>query len=448
MLRALVSVRGVVLVFGLVALLLPAALVAQLGIVRTLTAGNEVFAQIREGELAAAEALHLQDDEQTAIRGYAVTKERLVLAPYERDRRMMPALLADLRNSLIAAGIDHTALADVDRVEASNVRWLRTVAEPTIARGRYAGEGGVGDTLVDRFRRDLLPINTALERRFDELRGERDRALHRTTQAALVGIALIVVEIALFFVVVVRMQRELGRERGVVETLQRAAAGRIVAPRHLAIGSAYRSATRGMRLGGDVYDVYRLDADRTLLVVADVSGKGVVAAVDTTFVRYALRALAGEHDDPAAIMTRFDALYRAADGPPESFVSLFLGIHDRRDRTVRYANAGHGACWIRRDRDLEELPPTGPIVGIGGEPFGAATAKLARGELLILATDGLTEARDRSGGFVDAERVHRWLIESDAATPQRFVDAVVAAVTRYVHGRISDDLAILAVTPA
>jgi serine phosphatase RsbU (regulator of sigma subunit) len=140
----------------------------------------------------------------------------------------------------------------------------------------------------------------------------------------------------------------------------------------------------------------------------------------------------------------------SADPAPEAFISLFVAIHDRRDDSLTYANAGHEPCWIRRGTQLERLSPTGPIVGVSGlgaPPFTAAQTTLAKGALLVLATDGLTEARDRSGRFVEEDQVRRWIVERDADVPQRFVDELLAAVTRFRRGRAGDDLALLAITP-
>jgi sigma-B regulation protein RsbU (phosphoserine phosphatase) len=261
---------------------------------------------------------------------------------------------------------------------------------------------------------------------------------------------VIAIEIIVFAVVVTRMRRELDRERGFVETLQNAASVRLVPPAHLAVGSAYRSATRGTRVGGDVYDVYRLDADYTLIVIGDVSGKGLAAAVDTTFVRFAVRALASEGLEPPEIMHRFDTLYRDANGAPESFITLFAGIHDRRNGSLAYTNAGHEACWVRRGDTVEILPPTGPIIGLGGFDgftFGGERTAFGVGDTLVLATDGLTEARDPRGGFVAIEQVTRWVGEVDARTPQAVVDGLLRVVAVHTHGRITDDLAVLAVQP-
>jgi CHASE3 domain sensor protein len=445
--RTFFSFRGLIVVFGFVAVGLPLALVWQLGIVRALNTLNQQIALTRQGQLAAAAVLQYQLDEETAVRGYAATHRPTFLGPYERGSATMPERLAELQQILdeIGTPADRAALKDMRRV---NAEWQRTVATPVIAG--VPGQAARllhGKTLIDRFRHDVEPIDAHLIARYHDAFVQRDRTIRTTTFVSVAAIALIAVEIVVFALVVARMRLELDRERGFVETLQSSASVRLVTPPYLAIGTAYRSATRGTRIGGDVYDVYSIDPDRTLLIVGDVSGKGLAAAVDTTFVRYALRALAGEGLAPDELIRRFEALYRAANPAPESFVSLVAAVYDRRDGSLAYTNAGHEGAWVRRGIDVEQLAPTGPIVGIGGFAFEAGRTTLGAGEFLVLATDGLTEARDPRGAIVPGDRVVAWIAAADARSPQGLVDDLVAFVTRYARGRIDDDLAILAVEP-
>ncbi|MEA2721289.1 MAG: hypothetical protein QOJ39_3153 [Candidatus Eremiobacteraeota bacterium] len=447
-LRTLFSFRGLILVFGLVAVMLPIALVGQLGIVRTLNRINADIAETRQGALATAAVLQYQLDEETGVRGYAATGRRVFLQPYERARRAMPERLAELQQIEDREGADDGDRRTLAELRQLNATWQHTVAEPILA-GAHDQDARLlhGKALIDRFRTGTGSLGAEFAARYDVGVARRERTIRTTTLVSVLAIAVIALEILVFGAVIARMRRELDRERGFAETLQSAASVRLVQPSHLAIGTAYRSATRGTRIGGDVYDVYRLDANRTLLVVADVSGKGLTAAVDTTFVRYALRALASEGLAPDEVVTRFDDLYRCANPPPESFVTLFAGVHDRRDGTVAYVNAGHEACWVRRGATVEVLPPTGPIVGLGGLPFAAARTRLAAGELLVLATDGLTEARNPRGDLAGIVCVTGWVAKAPARTPQELVDDLVRTVTRYTRGRITDDLAILAVEP-
>ena len=449
MLRTLFSFRGLILVFGLVAVGLPVSLVAQLGIVRTLNGINEDIADTREGQLASAAVLEDQHDEETAVRGYAATRNAVFLEPYERARTALPGNLASIERLVASAGgagsDDVRRVAELRRL---NAEWHRSVAAPILAGAPNQDALLLhGKSLIDRFRADVRPLDGHFVAQYRAALQRRDRLVATTTTVALLSIALIGIEILVFGAVVVRMRRELDRERGFVETLQSAASVRLLTPPHLSVGIVYRSATRGARIGGDVYDVYRLDAERTLVVVGDVSGKGLAAAVDTTFVRYAVRTLASEGLTPDQIVLRFDALYRAANPAPESFVTLCAGIHDRRAGSFAYANAGHEPCWVRRGGAVTLLAPTGPVIGLGDSRFGAAQTPLGAGDLLVLATDGLTEARDPAGTMIPIERVTAWIRDLDATTPQGLADALVALVTRYSHGRITDDLAILAVRP-
>jgi CHASE3 domain sensor protein len=447
-LRTLFSFRGLILVFGLVAVGLPIALVGQLGIVRTLNAINQDVAQIRQGQLSTAAVLEYQLDEETAIRGFAATRRRVFLDSYLRARAVMPGALADLAAHSAGDGANGEDDRSVAALRRMNAEWLRTVADPILAGARDQDALLLhGKGLIDRFRRAVVPVNEHFTQRYRAAIARRDATIRTTTLVSILAIGMIALEIVVFGAVIARMRYELDRERGFVETLQSAASVRLVPPPHLAIGTAYRSATRGTRIGGDVYDVYRLDPDRTLIVVGDVSGKGLTAAVDTTFVRYGLRALASEGLAPNDMVQRFDELYRCANPAPESFVTLFAGVHDRRTGELEYVNAGHEACWVRRATAVTILPPTGPVVGVGGVPFAAAHMALAAGDILVLATDGLTEARDPHGRFVPIERVTEWIAQAPARTPQALVNALLEMVKRYTRGRITDDLAILAVEP-
>ena len=448
MVRRLLSFRGLILAFGLVAVGLPLALVGQLGIVRTLNAINLEVVRLREGQLAAVAALQLALDEETGIRGYAASRQRVFLEPYTSARARMSEQLGVLSVHLADSNPKGAERRAFDELGEINARWVRAVAEP-VAAGQALDEKRalLGKTLMDRFRDDIRYIEALQVLAYDRAVQHRNGILTATSTISIVATAVIGIEIVAFGFVISRMRVELDREHDVAESLQRIASARLVAPAHLLIGTAYRSATRGVRVGGDLYDVYRLDDDRTLRVIGDVSGKGLPAAFDTTFVRYGVRTLAAEGFAPEEILTRFDVLYRAANPPPESFVTLFVGIHDRRSRSLAYANAGHEAAWIRTAERLTMLPPTGPIIGLGGFPFEASATPLGGHEMLILATDGLTEARDRSGRFVTLHEVNRWLMDADSTDPSAFADDVLRTVSQWTRGNISDDLALLVVEP-
>jgi serine phosphatase RsbU (regulator of sigma subunit) len=436
-----------ILAFGLVAVGLPLALVVQLGVVRALNDINVDIVGLREGQIGAASVLQLASDEESGIRGYAATRRTEFLEPYSRARRRMGDQLRDLGDHLAdPGGRERNAYDDLG---ITNARWLQWVGDPVAAGEPLSAKSALeGKTLMDRFRDDVRVIEASQVVAYDRAAKHRAWLIHTASTISVAVTATIGVEIVVFAFVLARMRIELDREHAVAESLQRIASARLVPPSHLRIGTAYRSATRGVRIGGDLYDVYRLDDDRTLLVIGDVSGKGLSAAFDTTFVRYAVRTLAGEGLAPDEILTRFDLLYHAANPAPESFVTLFVGIHDRRSRSLAYSNAGHEAAWIRSVDRLTMLAPTGPIIGLGGFPFAAAETALTAGDVLILATDGLTEARDRSGRFVTLHELNRWLMNADASDPATFADDILRTAAQWTRGNIGDDLALLIVAPS
>jgi CHASE3 domain sensor protein len=437
-----------IVAFGLVALGLPLALIVQLGVVRALNDTNLEIAGLRQGQIGAATVLQLASDEESGIRGYAATRRPEFLEPYSRARGRMSDQLRDLGDHLADPTPGGRERGAYDDLGLTNARWLQWVGDPVAAGEPLNAKSALeGKRLSDRFRGDVRVIENSQVLAYDRAAQHRAALIRTTSRISVAVTATIGVEIVVFAFVLARMRLELDREHAVAESLQRIASARLVSPPHLRIGTAYRSATRGVRIGGDLYDVYRLDDDRTLLVIGDVSGKGLSAAFDTTFVRYAVRTLAGEALRPDQILTRFDVLYHAANPAPESFVTLFVGIHDRRSRSLTYANAGHEAAWIRSVDRLTMLAPTGPIVGLGGFPFAEAETALTAGDVLILATDGLTEARDRSGRFVTLHELNRWLMNADASDPANFADDIVRTAAQWTRGNISDDLALLIVAP-
>ena len=125
-----------------------------------------------------------------------------------------------------------------------------------------------------------------------------------------------------------RLNRELEEERAVTRILQRAFRSESTPLPHCDVGSAYLSASSDHAVGGDVFDVYRLSENRALILIADISGKGVDAAVLTAFIKFMVRAIALRNSDPMAILTEFNVVLSKAVGDPYIFVSMFVGLLD------------------------------------------------------------------------------------------------------------------------
>lgn len=210
----------------------------------------------------------------------------------------------------------------------------------------------------------------------------------------------------------------------------------------------YHSASDASRVGGDFYDLFELDRDRLGIVIGDVAGKGLDAAVLTSLVKNTIRAHANEHGKtPSDILSLTnDVIFRST--PTEAFVTVFLGVLDRRDGWMVYANAGHTSAGVLRPAEAPRaLKPTGPILGAFDEVgFGHRLVQLDVGDTLFLYTDGLTEARGEREFY--GERRLFATLSSGTGTASEIVTTVLADVMSFCDYRLTDDVAILAIRQA
>ena len=200
-------------------------------------------------------------------------------------------------------------------------------------------------------------------------------------------------------------------------------------------------------MGGDFYDFIPLPDGRIALVMADVAGKGVAAAFLMAVTRTRLQALAHEYEDPAACLQVANTLL-CANNPLNLFITLFYGVLDPRTGALRYANGGHNPPLLRRPngeiRTLNEA--TGVALGILPDlTYTSITATLQAGDLLLMFTDGVTEAFDLEQRLYGERRLQE-LIAADAGDdPALLVDTLCADVARHAAGAPqSDDITIAA----
>jgi len=326
--------------------------------------------------------------------------------------------------------------------------WLRDVAEPlrkqphapyALFRQTY------GKVYIDQLSGESSRLHDLLEQRLAFAQNELKR---RINQALIGGLASILVfgVIAVVFVASrAQILDVLERESSIVETLQGAFRTDLDDLPQSRLGKAYVSADRDAAVGGDLFDVRRLDANRGLIMIADMSGKGIEAAVNTAFVKYSIRTLALTRNDPAEILSQFNRIFLDTIRDPNLFVVAFVGVIDVSDASLTYASAGHSGAWLRRGDDVEQLAVTGPIVGLDASfSFENRTLRLLRGDLVVLATDGLTEARNVDGDILEDEAAIE-LLRASSRDPQACADDLVAAVRSRSGGAVMDDLALLVI---
>lgn len=203
------------------------------------------------------------------------------------------------------------------------------------------------------------------------------------------------------------------------------------------------------QVGGDFYDFIPLGYHRLGLVIADVSDKGVPAALFMALSRSVMRAVAGEGRSPAATLRRVNDLL-LADTSSGMFVTLFYGVLDTENGRLLYSSAGHNPPYWhqRRSGQLVRLTCRGIALGVVEQPeFEEGEAILEPGDSLLLYTDGVTESFDldeREFGEAGLEQVLR----ASAALPAgALVEAINQAVRSFSHGvRQHDDYTLLAIT--
>ena len=196
----------------------------------------------------------------------------------------------------------------------------------------------------------------------------------------------------------------------------------------------YASMDPAKEVGGDFYDFYLLDEDHLCLLIADVSGKGIPAALFMMSVKIMLQGYAQMERSPAAIFRKTNDRL-CANNKEDMFVTVWLGILDLRTGLLRAANAGHEYPVIRRSGGAFELLKDSHNFVIGGledMDYEEYELRLEPGDEIFLYTDGVPEARRADNTFYGTERMVKALNGSDAEGLKGILDAVRQDVDHFV----------------
>jgi len=192
-------------------------------------------------------------------------------------------------------------------------------------------------------------------------------------------------------------------------------------------------------VGGDYYDFLELPDGDLGVVIADVSGKGVAAALIMSSIQAALRVAAPIESDLAMLMARLNALlYRSTKG--RKYVTLFLGRYTPSTGELRFVNAGHNPPMIILGADVQKLPSTGKPIGLlPDSPFGENVTAIPPGGTLILYTDGLNEAENPQEEEFGNERLTSLLCDAAELPTDRAVSHVLETITAFEAGAHATD---------
>jgi sigma-B regulation protein RsbU (phosphoserine phosphatase) len=201
-------------------------------------------------------------------------------------------------------------------------------------------------------------------------------------------------------------------------------------------------------VAGDFYDVFELPgrAGRLGLVIADVVGKGVSAALFMALSRTMIRTAALSNRRPAKALTRANQLI-LNDSHSDLFVTTFYAIVDTQTGALTYANAGHNRpLWLQASTgQIHELAAEGIVLGIFDEiVLEERQIQTAPGDIILLYTDGVTEAMNSDRQQFGPGRLAEVLAAQAGSTAQGLIEAVVGAVRDFAGNNVyADDLTLL-----
>jgi serine phosphatase RsbU (regulator of sigma subunit) len=208
------------------------------------------------------------------------------------------------------------------------------------------------------------------------------------------------------------------------------------------VGRVYEPGS-GM-MAGDFYDLYQTAPTRTAVVIGDVSGHGIEPSITAFQVKYLLRTYLLQYRDPAQALEELNKVL-SATGRPEDLVSVCVVVFDTEAGTLRHASAGHPASWLWQDAEMRPLRSTGPLLTLDpSASYYSRELPLMPGDLVLLYTDGLAEAR--SGGQLFGEDRIAQIIRRDPGQDATTLAKVLLEAARdFSADPLSDDVAILAV---
>jgi serine phosphatase RsbU (regulator of sigma subunit)/CHASE2 domain-containing sensor protein len=201
-------------------------------------------------------------------------------------------------------------------------------------------------------------------------------------------------------------------------------------------------------VGGDLYDIGKLDDGRVMVSIGDVCGKGVPASLFMAVTQTIMRLVVRFDQDLKTEINSANTLM-AANNREEMFTTLFCGLLDVTSGTMTYCNCGHNAPLVlRKDAGtFETLRPCGPPLGILDDSnYVPRSIALAPGDVVVLYTDGVTEAENTEKALFGSKRLEQAVLDKRGAPARDVVEHVIARVTAFAKGAVqSDDITCVAV---
>lgn len=460
--------------------------------------------RLNPARLALADLLAALVDQETGERGYIITGQEAFLEPYRSGEITADARLDQL-GQLLAP--DPVLLAGVQRLRGRITAWrqLGAAFELDAKRaGRDAEAAALvatrtGMELFDAARAELADLQFAVRSRLERRNARLEEVRRRLSDLRLgtvgVGMAIVLVSGRLVIRWITEPVEELGRavrlvsggelghaipapgppdlaelgrdveamrERLLVEVEAARAAQTALAQRGMVIlglrdalapGSldahdrlrvAARFRPAGGVVAGDWFDVVALGPDRVAITLVDVSGHGGGAGLFALKTKHLAMAALRDGLGPAATLGWVAA--QLGDTGDEFLTGVVLEL-DMKAGRLRYANAGHPPALLRSGAALDELGPTGPLLGPLPARWTEESVPLEPGATLAVYSDGLIEARDTEGIEFGLDRLRSLLVSHDRSChPEALAAACLQALDRYASGSDHDDVTLVVAT--
>lgn len=438
-----------------------------IGLALRQTAAESFAAQARNRDARGLIFTALKDqlDEETGVRGFQATHDPIFVEPYDAAREDMPRTMRSLIGDLDALGLFKASSAALDMMK-TNREWTTSVAAPLLSRtptDAFRLET-LGKFYVDHFRKQEQNVDDALSLQSTEFYDESQRQLDYIGALVVMGALIILGVGSIFARLQARAWDRLAQERIAAEDERRRAAAlrsayeteRRIAERFqralahrdfpkipwLEFSATYAPASEEAKVGGDWYDVFALSSDRALVVIGDIAGHGIDAALAMNRVRHAVLSAALFHADAAVILDYVNR--EVVRDESVIMATATVGIVDSRTNVFEYASAGHPPPVLL----ATGRPPR--MLEVGSLPLGVTEStryrtdrvESAPGSMLVLYTDGAIE---RTRDVLEGERR---LLEAVKITRDDRDPHPASAIYRSVlgGGDRSDDVAILTIS--
>ena len=213
----------------------------------------------------------------------------------------------------------------------------------------------------------------------------------------------------------------------------------------LSIAAKYLPALNEAEIGGDFYDIFELGKNKLGVLIGDVAGKGLQAAIRVATARYAIRSYAYIQPSPGKVMALANDLLCKESPDMENLLTAFFAVIDSSNGEMTYVSAGHEPPVICDGTGIvEELSVTGIMLGIyQGAKYVECNQTLKNGENVVLFTDGITEARKEDSILFEKKGIMEHLNKLCDTSPESIAESLLEAASEHAGGKLQDDVAIV-----